>query len=432
MKRVGNIWNDTTSIKNGITAVIDGTRYKRGNHEVQRLLFDDKHHMIDPAKARKYAEPICDDLKSGTWKHSEPKHRRQFCRNRASSKGKWRDLYIPTLRDHIVAHMLIQTSLAAFMRGMYPDCCGSVPGRGIKHIVKRVTHWLQDDKECRYFVKLDIRKFFDNIDRDILKAKLRQKIKDKYVLEAFDQIIDSAPVACPVGYYTSPWFANLYLESLDWFIAQQLYKERRGKRISFVRHRIRYIDDILLIGTSKLDLKKAVHAISDYLLENYGLHIKDSWEIKKIGKHELVDGEWKLKPGTYWCDIGGYKFSKDATILRDGIFLHTRRLVRKVYKQGYATDHQNRSLISQIGWASHCDSGNFFENDVRPYVNVKEIRRAISHVDKKREQQTHKAADRGDIRESCDSAEEFQTGPGYRRDSGALGVSGKTVNERTV
>lgn len=432
MKRVGNIWNDTTSIENGITAVIDGTRYKRGNHEVQCLLFDDKHHMVDPAKARKYVEPICDDLKSGTWKHSEPKHRRQFCRNRASSKGKWRDLYIPTLRDHIVAHMLIQTSLAAFMRGMHPDCCGSVPSRGIKHIVKRVTHWLQDDKECRYFVKLDIRKFFDNIDRDILKAKLRQKIKDKYVLEAFCQIIDSAPVACPVGYYTSPWFANLYLESLDWFIAQQLYKERRGKRISFVRHQIRYIDDILLIGTSKSDLKKAVHAISDYLLENYGLHIKDSWEIKKIGKHELVDGEWKLKPGTYWCDIGGYKFSKDATILRDGIFLHTRRLVRKVYKQGYATDHQNRSLISQIGWASHCDSGNFFDNDVKPYVNVKEIRRAISYVDKKREQQTHKAADRGDIRESCDSAEEFQTDPGYRRDSGALGVSGKTVNERTV
>lgn len=408
MKRVGNIWNDTTSVENGITAVIDGTRYKRGNHEVQCLLFDDKHHMIDPAKARKYVEPICDDLKNGTWDHSAPKHRRQFCRNRASSKGKWRDLYIPTLRDHIVAHMLIQTSLAAFMRGMHPDCCGSVPGRGIKHIVKRVTHWFQDDKECRYFVKLDIRKFFDNIDRDILKAKLRQKIKDKYVLEAFDQIIDSAPVACPVGYYTSPWFANLYLESLDWFIAQQLHKERRGKRISFVRHQIRYIDDILLIGTSKSDLKKAVHAISDYLLKNYGLHIKDSWEIKKIGKHELVDGEWKLKPGTYWCDIGGYKFSKDATILRDGIFLHTRRLVRKVYKQGYATDHQNRSLISQIGWASHCDSMSFIENDIMPYANIRGIRRAISNVDKKRKQRDNETNRRGDGGQSCNSSESIQ------------------------
>lgn len=394
MKRIGNIWPKITTEDNGVTAVVEGTRFKRGKAEVERLLSDDpdKWRRIDPDKAREYVKPICEKLRNKTWRHAPPKHRRQFCRNRASSKGKWRDLYIPTLEDHTIAHMLMQGCMEAFTRGMHPDCCGSVPGRGIKHVVRKVSHWFQDDLECRYFVKLDICKFFDNIDGEILKQKLARKIKDKDALWAWEQIIDSAPVACAVGYYTSPWLANLYLEDLDWFIAQQLYKERRGKRINYVRHQLRYVDDILLIGTSKTDLKKAVHAISDYLDTNYGLKIKPSWEIKKIGKHEVVDGKWKLVDGTYWCDIGGYKFSKDATILRDGIFLHTRRLAKKIYKQGYATEHQCRSLTSQIGWAMHCDSSRFFENDIRPYVNIKSSRRMISNVDKSRKRRPDEAS----------------------------------------
>lgn len=202
------------------------------------------------------------------------------------------------------------------------------------------------------------------------------------MLWAFYQIIDSAPIPCPVGYYTSPWFANLYLEKLDWFIVQRLYKERRGKRIKYVRHYLRYMDDMLLIGTSKSDLHKAVRAIQKYLKDELGLEIKNEWEIKKIGKHELIDGKWKMKPGTYWCDIGGYKFCKDATILRDGIFLSTRRLARRMSK-GF-TIHNCRSIISRIGWAKHCNSRNFIDNDIKPYVNIRNTRRIIAHVDKKR------------------------------------------------
>lgn len=408
MKRVGDIWPNVITIENGIVAVKEGTRFKRNKIEVKSLLSEDidKWHRIDPDKAREYVTPICEKLRTKTWIHSPPKHRRQFCRNR-SNGGKWRDLYIPTLEDHTVAHMLMQASMKAFTKGMHPDCCGSVPNRGIKRILQRVAHWMQDDLECRYFVKLDIRKFFDNINGDILKQILAKKIKDPNALWAWCQIIDSAPVACPVGYYTSPWLANLYLESLDWYIAQQLYKERRSKRIPYVRHHLRYVDDILLIGTSKTDLKKAVRAIAEYLDTNYGLEIKPTWEIKKIGKHELVGGKWKLIKGTYWCDIGGYKFCKDGVILRDGIFLHTRRLARKIYKQGYATEHQCRSLESQLGWATHCNSFNFFENDIRPYVNIKDTRRAISHVDKKRKRRSDKARRGGEEQKSCDSAQEL-------------------------
>lgn len=396
MKRINNIWRDVVDIENGIQAVAEGTQYKRNQRCVQKLLNDD--HSINRVAAVEYVAPLIEQLNNGMWQHKEPQYRRQFCTNR-SNGGKWRDLYIPTLEDHTIAHMLMQASMPAFTRGMYKHCCGSVPGKGVKHVVKYVKRWMQYDKECRYFVKLDIRHFFDNIDGDILKLKLSEKIKDKKVLRAFYQIIDSAPVACPVGYYTSPWFGNLYLEKLDWYIKQQLYKERRGKRIPYVRHYLRYMDDMLLIGTSKSDLYKSVRAIQEFL-KDLKLEIKPEWEIKKIGKYEIRDGKRKLKRDTYWCDIAGYKFCKDSVILRDGIFLATRRLAKK---RKY-TPHWCRSMNSRIAWAMHADSRHFIENDIKPYVNIKETRRIVGDVDKKRKQRVVKTGYARMVREPCNRA----------------------------
>ena len=443
MKRIGNVWKDVIDEGNALQALVDGTKFKRGERGVRRLLYDDeavekdpsRWHMIDPQKGLEYVRPIIAKLEDGTWKHAPPKYRRQYCRNRASSKGKWRDLYIPSLQDHVVAHMVMSASIKAFTRGMHPHCCGSVPDRGVRHIVETVSRWMQEDRQCRYFVKLDIRKYFDNISGEILKEKLRRKIKDEKVLQVHFQIIDSTKllkdrleglepgskppeeISCPVGYYTSPWYANLYLEELDWFIEQKLFKERRGKRIKYVRHYLRYVDDMLLIGTSKTDLEKAVREIKKTLQRTLGLQIKDSWEIKAIGKHVEIDGKRQMKPGTYWCDIGGYKFCKDGTILRDGIFLETRRLARKMNRQGYYTRKQCASLNSRIGWSRKCDSRKFIENEIKPYVDIKTTRRIISHVDKESKRRKLEARKHRESREQCDSAQKLQTDPGSGRDS---------------
>lgn len=388
MKRLGHLWNEVLDLDNGFVAVVEGTVNKRNDWTTKRFYFGDEdvkknpscYHVIDPVKAKAYVQKLTFQLQNLTWKPKPPRYIHRWCCNRTSKGGKWRDLYVPAFDDHVIAHMIMKVAMSAFTKGMHPHCCGSVPGRGIKHIVRTVSHWCQDDLQCRYFVKLDIRHFFDNIKADILMEKLSAKIKDKYVLWTFRQIIDSAPVACPVGYYTSPFFANLYLEDMDWMIEQDLYKIRRGKRIKWVRHYLRYMDDMLLIGTSKVDLYKAVQTIKEYLMDNFGLEIKKSWEIKRIGKHEKDGDGWKLKPDTYWCDIGGYKFCKDATIMRGGIFLAARRLARKMARKDYYTMHQCQSLVSRIGWARHCDSMHFTDN-LKTFVNLKTARRIISHGD---------------------------------------------------
>lgn len=115
----------------------------------------------------------------------------------------------------------------------------------------------------------------------------------------------SAPIACPVGYYTSPWFANLFLQELDHLIKEKLYKERRGKRIPYVKHFVRYMDDMLLMGNSKRDLDKAVRAVISHCA-GIGLNIKTCWEIKRIA---ILDGH-NVRKGTYRIDICGYVFDR--------------------------------------------------------------------------------------------------------------------------
>ena len=103
MKRIGNIWNQVLDINNGVRAVVEGVRYKRKQRCVKKLLNDDR--SVNAEAAKEYVKPLIEKLRDGTWKHKPPRMRRQFCRS--SKGGKWRNLYIPSLDDHIVAHMLI-------------------------------------------------------------------------------------------------------------------------------------------------------------------------------------------------------------------------------------------------------------------------------------------------------------------------------------
>ena len=393
MKRAGHLWEKMLEEDNAFVALYDGTQKKRGDRIVQEFLFSPEEvakdsslwHQIDPKRTKEYCRKLIAELREGRWHHKKPYDKHIYSKNHTKGKGKHRTGHVPCFRDHIVHHMAINVCKEAFTKGMHPHCCGSVIGRGPKHVVSTGSKWFQDDKECRYFVKLDIKKFFDSIRPDLLMDAIRKRIKDKYLLEIFEQIVHAAPTACPVGFYVSPILANLFLQDFDWFVEQQLYKERRGKRIKYVRHYMRYMDDMLLIGTSKADLYKAVHRIKEYLA-SLGLEIKQTWEIKRIGIHEKVNGKWKLKKGTYWCDFIGYKFCRDATILRSGIFIAAQRLAKRMFRADYYTPHQCSSINARIGWAKHCDSVHFLDRSIRPYVNIKATRRIISYVDKIRKQ----------------------------------------------
>jgi hypothetical protein len=112
-------------------------------------------------------------------------------------------------------------------------------------------------RKTEFYMKGDIKKYYPNINHDLLKAIIRRKIKDKQILTFFDRLIDSTEgsVDIPIGHYTSQWIGNLYLNELDTFVKHTLgYK-----------YYVRYMDDFMLFGNDKKKLQFDLKRIRNFL-----------------------------------------------------------------------------------------------------------------------------------------------------------------------
>ena len=391
MKRVGNLYRIMKEKDTAKTAILEGTRNKHYLKEVQKRFLSEDLHTVDLNKIDEEAQKLVDGIEK--W---EPMPLTVKYFHMPGHKD--RQLAVPTLTDHLYGWMLILALKPVLMRGMHRFCVGSVPGRGIEFGRAAVERWVQHDQDSKYFVKLDIRQYYRNVDTNLLKDRFRRVVKDEEMLRQIDLHIDMSKHAVdvkqkphpeieglPIGTYTAPWFANFYLQQLDHFITEQLYKTRRGKRQNYVRHYLRNIDDMLLIGSGKRDLEKAVRAIIDYL-DNLGLSIHEEWEIKRIGEMVDIDGEYRLKSGTYPIDILGYKFYKAETTVRASIYLNTVRTAKRIRKDlehGRIMLHDAESLVSRIGWCSHSDSKTLMRQ-IGQIVPLKFVKEVISYAAKNR------------------------------------------------
>lgn len=130
---------------------------------------------------------------------------------------------------------------------------------------------MRDIKHAKYCVKMDISKFYPSIPHDRLKARLREKIKDEKALQILFKVIDSHNPGLPIGNYTSPWLAELFLQPLDYHIKQNLG----------VKHYIRYADDLVMIGNNKRKLRKAMYGVIDFV-HGLGMTVKHDYQLYRI------------------------------------------------------------------------------------------------------------------------------------------------------
>jgi len=123
-------------------------------------------------------------------------------------------------------------------------------------------------KNNPFFLKLDIRKYFDSIDHEALKILIRRFIKDTRILFLLDGVIDSYETApgkgVPIGNLTSQFFANLYLAGMDHFILEKLHPSAY----------CRYMDDFVLWSSSQAELKTIFTQVNEYVTQNLKLTIK--------------------------------------------------------------------------------------------------------------------------------------------------------------
>lgn len=106
-----------------------------------------------------------------------------------------------------------------------------------------------------YILKCDISKFFASIDHDILKEKIKRKIKDKDALKIVFDIIDVEETGLSIGAMTSQILAIFYLNDMDHFIKEKLK----------IKYYVRYQDDFLLFHPSKQYLKYCLNEIKHFL-----------------------------------------------------------------------------------------------------------------------------------------------------------------------
>jgi len=178
---------------------------------------------------------------------------------------KLRTISTAPFEQRVMHHAVMNILEPVFER---PLICHSYACRKGKGTHAAVLYAFGQCKTKPYFLKLDIRKYFDSIDHEILKTQLRGLIKDVRVIALLDGIIESYETmpgkGVPIGNLTSQFFANLYLSYMDHYILEKL------RPCSYCR----YMDDFVLWSTSKGQLKDMFAEINDYLNKNLNLTVK--------------------------------------------------------------------------------------------------------------------------------------------------------------
>ncbi len=168
--------------------------------------------------------------------------------------------------DRVMHHAIMNVLEPVFERQFIYHTYACRKGKGSHRAVKYV---FEKAKKHRYFLKLDVKKYFDNIDHRVLKKMLCRIIKDKACLNLLFSLIDSYGEAAsqkglPIGNLTSQFFANFYLSALDHLVLENL------KPAGYVR----YMDDFLIIDDSKEKLSHIFAAVQDFCCEKLFLTLK--------------------------------------------------------------------------------------------------------------------------------------------------------------
>ncbi|MBQ8043628.1 MAG: hypothetical protein IJ272_05705 [Clostridia bacterium] len=109
-------------------------------------------------------------------------------------RKKERVIFKPRFFPDQCIHWALMLQLEPILkRGMYDYCCASIKNRGILYGARYLKKILvRDRKNTKYALKLDVKKFYPNVDKEILKRKFRKIIKDRDTLDLIDLIIESS------------------------------------------------------------------------------------------------------------------------------------------------------------------------------------------------------------------------------------------------
>jgi len=210
-------------------------------------------------------------------------------------QGGVRTLGIPTVLDRLIQQALNQVLQPLFDPEFSSSSYGFRPGRNAHQAVQAAQGYVAAGK--RWVVDLDLEKFFDRVNHDVLMARVARKVKDERVLKLIRRYLEAGLMeggvtsmrreGTPQGGPLSPLLSNILLDDLD----REL--ERRG--LSFCR----YADDCNIYVGSKRSGERVMQSVTAFLEQRLKLKVNASksavarpWERKFLG----YSMTWHKKP----------------------------------------------------------------------------------------------------------------------------------------
>lgn len=324
MKRAGNVFSKIVNEENLKLAWYKAQKRKRRKSDV--ILF--RHNLENNLKR------IEQELKSGDFKFGNYHYFKIY-------SPKERIISAASFEERIVHHAIMNQLELVFDNFQVYDSYACRKGKGVHAAVKRAFYFT---KKYKYFVQMDIRKYFDSIEHDVLKTLLRRRIKDPFVLELLDKIINSYSVSenkgIPIGNLTSQYFANFYLAFCDRFIKEELK----------IKGFARYMDDFVIWDNSKEKLKKAYEEIKCFCDTNLKIEVKPSFVAPS--KNGVPFLGFLIKP----CGI--YLQHKTKKRFKKKVHKYTKEFFDKKWSE----DEYGERMQTVISWTYLAKARNYRRN----------------------------------------------------------------------
>jgi group II intron reverse transcriptase/maturase len=291
---------------------------------------------------------IRERLLAGSY-HAQPVRRVEI----RKPDGKVRELGIPTVVDRLIQQALLEVLTPIFDTKFSDASYGFRPGRSAHQAVKRAQSYMADG--YGWVVDLDLEKFFDRVNHDMLMARVARRVTDKRVRKLIrgylnagvllNGVVVTSDEGTPQGGPLSPLLANILLDDLD----KEL--EKRGHRF------VRYADDCNVYVKSARAGERALESVTSFIEKRLKL---------KVNREKTAVARPKDR------QFLGFRLFRDRGMVRVGLARRTVTRVKQTIRELTRASHGGWSMEERIkrlglrlqGWVHYfalADTGSVFE-----------------------------------------------------------------------